>query len=82
VDLSQQILQTKAQVTSNTVGDGSVQKPSASSANVTDVKDILHGLVEASAMNGAATMARISQMAQESPQWHVLDKKWKQSTIP
>ena len=60
VDLSQQILQTKVRVTGDAIGEDSVRKPRASTTNI---EDMLHGLGVASAMDGAPTMARISQMA-------------------
>jgi predicted patatin/cPLA2 family phospholipase len=60
VDLSQQILQTKVRVTGDAIGDYSVREPRAS---ITNIEDILHGLGVATGIDGAPTMARLSQMA-------------------
>jgi hypothetical protein len=62
VDLSQQILQTKVRVTGDAIDgdDDCVRTPPASIPNI---EDMLHGVGVASAMDGAPTMERISQMA-------------------
>jgi hypothetical protein len=60
VDLSPRILQTTSKVRVTTDDDYYVRTPPASIPNI---EDMLHGVGVASAMDGAPTMERISQMA-------------------